>query len=141
MEITDINLQGCRQLIVAIIHNAILESKFYKRPTPPQLRIHRQRKVKSAAILMAEMFLVKWYNCHLILPLFYDMNIVLFDHMRRKIETENEKLAWEARQYMKAHNKAFKIHCDILDIDPVRFEKKFELYIREFDHGLPCCYL
>lgn len=140
------NEKSSRALISAIINHAIIESTNHKRPRPPEFRISRfVRKKLSINIEVLYRLLIEEskkinkgiptkYSLNILSEIIYILNIMI-PIPRRKIETENEKLAWRARKFIKAKNKWFSFYSELLDIDPIYLEEKIWNHINLRDNS------
>jgi hypothetical protein len=54
--------------------------------------------------------------------------------VKNKKRTEDEMLAWEARQFLYATNKVFSFYATSLSLDPIYLAKSIQRSIWKFDH-------
>lgn len=123
-----------KNFIATIINHAILESTLYRSPRDLKLRgLRKNKKIKLIFLIKYCMDIIEenknTKSVDFCLKFFNYFNFLLF----RKEETEAEKLAYEARDFLNEKSWLLNFYLTLIGIDTEYFCEKFKKLIKKFD--------
>jgi hypothetical protein len=132
----NMDVQAERSLIASIINQAIVDGCSVKNPKSTIIRNQKyniyKQKFNFIACFLNIINFVNAENFH-IFPYFI---VSVYNKLKIRRLDENEKIAWEARNFFNDDSYMYNFYCELLDINPIYLSKKINDYFKKIDNGV-----